>query len=90
MLDHVTSAEPSNRPNKIDYKNTSKPYESQYCPDWHIEVKKSSLLIYHAWVSDMIDHMASETKRVLIGTTHKNDCLFYHTALLLMTDTTAK
>ena len=28
MLDHVTSAEPSNIPNKIDYQNTSNPYES--------------------------------------------------------------
>ena len=33
MLDHITSAEPSNIPNKIDYKNTSNTYESQYGPD---------------------------------------------------------
>ena len=38
----------------------------------------------------MIEHMASETKRVFIGTTHKDYCLFYHTALSLMTDATAK
>ena len=76
MLDHVTSAEPSNRPNKIYYQKTSNPYESRYGPDWHIELKKSSLLICYACVSDMIEHMASETKRVFIGTTHKNYCLF--------------
>ena len=90
MLDHVTSAEPPNRPNKIDYQKTSNPYESQYGPDWHIEVKKSSLLICYAYVSDMIEHMASETKKMFIGTTHKNSCLFYHTALSLMTAATAK
>ena len=28
ILDHVTSAEPSNRPNKIDYQKTSNPYKS--------------------------------------------------------------
>ena len=32
----------------------------------------------------MIENMVSETKRVFIGTTHKNSCLFYHTALSLM------
>ena len=36
MLDHVTSAESSNRPKKIDYQNTSNPYEPQYGPDWNI------------------------------------------------------
>ena len=64
MIDHVTSAEPSNRPNKIDYQNTSNPYESQYGPDWNIEVKKSYLLICYACVSDMIEHTASEKKGV--------------------------
>ena len=59
MIDHVISAEPSNRTNKIDYQNTSNPYESQYGPDWHIEVKKSSLLICYACVNNMIEHMAS-------------------------------
>ena len=28
MLDHIMPAEPSNRPNKIYYQNTSNPYES--------------------------------------------------------------
>ena len=64
MLDHVMSAEPSNRPNKTDYQNTSNPYESWYGPDCHIEVKKPSLLIGYACVSDMIEHMASENKSV--------------------------
>ena len=90
MLDHVMAAEPSNRPNKIYYQKTSNPYESKYGADWRIEVKKSSLLICYACVSDMIGHMVSETKRVFIGTTHKNSCLFYHTALSLMTAATAK
>ena len=89
MLDHVTPAEPSNKPNKIDYQKTSNPYESRYGPDWHIELKKSSLLICYACVRDMIEHMASE-KKVFIGTTHKNYCLFYHTALSLMTAATEK
>ena len=90
MLDHVTSDEPSNRPNKIGYQKTLNPYEFQYGPDWRIEVKKSSLLICYACVSDMVEHMAIETKRVFIGTTHKNYYLFYHTALSLMTAATAK
>ena len=81
MLDHVISAEPSNRLNKIDYQNTPNPYEYQYGPDWHIEVKNSSLLICYACVRDMIEHMASERKKMFIGTTHKKYFLFYHTVL---------
>ena len=81
MLDHVMSAEPSNIPNKIDYQNTPNPYEHQYGPDWNIEVKKSSLLICYACVSDMIEHMASERKKMFIGKTHNNCFLFYHIVL---------
>ena len=33
----------------------------------------------------MIEHMASERKIMFVGTTHKNYCIFYHTALSLMT-----
>ena len=85
MRDHVMSAEPSNRLNKIDYQNTPNPYESQYGPNWHIEVKKSSLLICYACVSDMIEHILIEMKRVFKGTTHKNYCLLNHDFLSLMT-----
>ena len=45
ILDHVTSAEPSNRPKTIDYQNNLNPYESEYGPDWRIEVKNLSLHI---------------------------------------------
>ena len=38
----------------------------------------------------MIEHMASERKKIYLGTTHKNYCLFYHTALSLMTAVTKK
>ena len=71
MLDHVVLAKQSNRPNKIDYRKNSNPYESQYGPDCHIEVNNSSVLICYACVSDMIEYMVSETKRVFKGTTHK-------------------
>ena len=60
------------------------PHESQYGPDWCIEVKKESLLRCYACVSDMIEHMVSETKRAFKGTTHENSCIFYHDPLSLM------
>ena len=36
-------------------------------------------------VSDLIEHMVIETKKVFKGTTHEDTCLFYHDALSLMT-----
>ena len=62
------------------------PYESQYGPDWRIEVKNSSLLRFYCCVNDMVEHMVSETKRVFKGTTHKHSCLFNNNALSLMTE----
>ena len=59
-------------------------YEYRYGPDWRIEAKKSIFLRCHTCVSSMIEHMASETKRVFKGTTHKHYFLFYHDALPLM------
>ena len=61
-------------------------YESRYGPDLRIEVKKASFLRCYACVSDMIEEMVSETKRVFKGTTHENSCLFYHDAQSLMTE----
>ena len=60
------------------------PYESWYGPDFRIEMKKSSFLRCYACASDMIEHMASETKRVFKGTTHKSSYIFYRDALSLM------
>ena len=86
MLDHVASAEPSNRPKQIYHQFVFNPYESQHGRDWRIEVTKSSLLRCYNCVNDIIEHMVSEMKRVFKGTTHKNYCLFYHDALSLMTE----
>ena len=86
MLDHVASDEPSKRPKQIDYQFILNPYESQHGTDWRIEVNKSSLLKCYACVSDMIEYMVSEMKRVFKGTTHKNSFLFYHDDLSLMTE----
>ena len=60
-------------------------YEYRYGPGWRIEAKKSIFLRCHTCVSSMIEHMASETKRVFKGTNHENSCLFYHDALSPMT-----
>ena len=86
ILDHVVSDKPSNRPNKIDYRKNPNPYESRYGLDWRMEVNKSSFLRCYACVSNIIEHMVSETKRVFKGTTHKNSYLFYYDALSLMTE----
>ena len=85
MLDHLASAEPPNIPNKIDYRKKPNPYESQYGPDLRIEVKKSSLLRCYACVSDTIEHMVSERKKVFKGINHRNYFIFYHEYLLFMT-----
>ena len=71
MLDYVALDKPLNRPNKIDYQKYLNPYESRYGPDWRIKVNKSSFLVCYACVSDIIEHMASEIKRLFKGTTKK-------------------
>ena len=36
-------------------------------------------------IMELVEHMTSETKQIFKGTTHENDCKWYHDALSLMT-----
>ena len=89
MLDHVTSAETSNRPKKID----SKKLQTHMSPDmvlidalkWRSHPYLYATPMWATWLN-----IWKVKKRVFIGKTHKNYCIFYHTDLSLMTAATAK
>ena len=84
----IMSRYPNNQTDqtKLITKKTWNPYESWYGPDCHIEVNKPSFLRCYTCVSNMIEHIVSETKRVFKVTPRETSCLLYCDALSLMAE----
>jgi hypothetical protein len=62
------------------------PYLSRYGRDaWMSTIRKCSALSVYRCVTEMIEHMAEETQRVMEGTNHEGHGKFYHDALTPMT-----
>jgi predicted flap endonuclease-1-like 5' DNA nuclease len=91
FIAQAQTAEKTSRPGKIDYRAEENPYHARYGEhDWMKQIKKSVYLSKYACISDLVDHMKTETERVFKGTTHEHDCRFYHDALSLLTAKTTK
>lgn len=79
------------RPRKIDHRKHENPYLSRYGEEkWEEQIKKCTAMSKFVCVTDMIDHIVSETRRVFKGTTHEKTCMFYHDALSQMTATSCR
>jgi len=81
ILKWVAAAEAasSDVPEAVDHRRAANPYLARYGEaDWRTKVEASTSMGKFKCVTEMIDHMVAETKRV--GCTH-----FYHDALALMT-----
>lgn len=69
-----------------DHRQNDNPYLSRYGPDlWLSEIRKCTALSGYRCVTEMIDHIDTETKRVMKGTKNEGNGLWYHDALSLMT-----
>jgi hypothetical protein len=69
-----------------DNRENDNTYLSQYGPDlWMTKIRECSALSGYMCVTEMIDHIDNETKRVMKGTKNKGRGLWYHDALSLMT-----
>jgi hypothetical protein len=44
----------------------------------------------HTCITDLVEHIVVESEKVMQGTKHENDWVFYHDALSLMTATKEK
>ena len=73
------------KPPKIDYRKHKNPYEAKYGVLWEEKIKKARLMSAYISVTDLVEHILIESKKVMKGTKHVEDWVFYHDALSLMT-----
>ena len=72
-------------PELIDHRKTINPYESKYGEQWQVRIKTAALLSSFVCITDLVEHIVSESAKAMQGTSHKQDWVFYHDALSLMT-----
>ena len=78
-------------PSPIDHRKALNPYLSRYGEgQWEKFLKKSPTLSTSVVITDYIEHMMAESKRVMADTMHSSDWMVYHDALSLMTSRETK
>jgi hypothetical protein len=83
----VEQAQQDSTPTRVrkDHRQNENPYLSQYGPDlWLSNTRKCTALSGYRCVTEMIDHIDTETKRVMKGAKNEVQGLWYHVALSLM------
>jgi hypothetical protein len=73
-------------PSKIDYRKADNPYAARFGDDrWVEKIKAVSQMSSYVCITDLVEHIVEETQRLMKGTKHEDDWVFYHDALTLMT-----
>ena len=57
----------------IDHRESENPYKSLYGEDWKVQIAGCTALSQYRPVSDLVDFMAAESKRLMQGTVHERD-----------------
>jgi hypothetical protein len=85
---HVQNAVPGDVPDTafVDHRKANNPYLSRYGDAWKDEIKSTVLMKKNVCITELVEHIFKETKKVMRGTEHENNCYFYHDALSQMTN----
>ena len=70
----------------VNHLQHSNPYQSNYKDQWLEEMQKGAFLKNVVCVTELIDHIYSESAALMKGTKYENNFYFYHDALSQMTD----
>ena len=81
-------AEHGEPPQPVNHLLGDNPYVLCYGEKWKDEIKKTTHLSLHIWVTELVTHIMNETKLAYKGTKYEDTYLFYHNALWQMTDNT--
>ena len=74
-----------NAPPVTDHRKSPNPYKSKYGEDWRAKLKACPSLSSYVSIADYVMFIVDESARIMAGTKHANDWVFYHDALSLMT-----
>ena len=69
----------------VNHRQAENPYESKYGDEWEERLKRSSALSPFRPISDLVDFVAEESHRLMQGTAHEDDWVFWHDSLSLFT-----
>ena len=64
-----------------NYLNDDNPYELRFGPNWMDYAQKGPILRKNVCITDIIDYIFNETKKVFVGTKYEDNFLIYHDAL---------
>ena len=79
---HVEEA-PANL--NVDHKLHENLYLSRYGIEWGKEIAKVSMMSSYVCITDMVTHIYEKSAEVMKNTKYKDNWMFYHDALTLMT-----
>ena len=74
-----------NKPLVIDHHKAKNPYLSKFGGDWEKHIKNCAALSPYRCITDIVQHIYTETKKTFEGTKYEDNFFFYHDALSLMT-----
>ena len=90
LRDQAQLSRDENAPLKIDHRKAPNPYMSRYGTNWENVLKQSSHFSSYVVITDYIEHIVTESQKIMKGTLYEDDWYFYHDALSLMTSAKTK
>ena len=88
----ATASIPGPPPEIVDYRKCDNPYLAKYgdavsaCePEWKHQIRKCSQMSQYVCVTQLVEHIVTESAKLFIGTQFEDSWVFYHDALSLMT-----
>ena len=80
------TSQPGSEPDPVNYLSAANPYEARYGENWESEIKKVKSMTKYCDVRDLVRHIHDSTRDAFKGTRYETSYLFYHDALISMTD----
>ena len=65
------------RPKRRNYKDAVNPYEARYGLTWRYEIKKVTAMSGKVCITEMVQHIYDESKRIMMGTNYEDNWYFF-------------
>jgi hypothetical protein len=76
---------PGDAPEIVDYRKTDNPYAARCPDDWKKKVRQRSQMSFYVCITDLVEHIVKVSREHFVNTPYKDNWMFYHDALSLMT-----
>ena len=83
-------ASQENAPKSVDHRAASNPYRSKFGDNWEMHLQSSPTFSNSACICQYIEHIMTESARIMKDTIHEKTWMVYHDALSIMTSKNTK